>query len=155
MLTLKRAKPPNEGMWNGLGGKIEPGETPEAAVRREIFEEAGLDVAQANALRFVGVVTWSGTIDPNNNKKGMYAFVAEFPEQVVEIASRETREGTLAWKPTSWLLDHTNGDVCENIPYFLPRMLSVRAPVRYHCVYRAGFLQEFSILPLGGVNIQV
>ncbi|MBI2637699.1 MAG: 8-oxo-dGTP diphosphatase, partial [Candidatus Sungbacteria bacterium] len=31
-----------EGRWNGFGGKIEPGETIEAAAKRELFEEAGL-----------------------------------------------------------------------------------------------------------------
>lgn len=32
------------GWWNGFGGKVEAGEAVEAAARRELMEEAGIDV---------------------------------------------------------------------------------------------------------------
>jgi 8-oxo-dGTP diphosphatase len=34
-----------EGLYNGVGGKLEPGETAEEAMRREFIEEAGVDIS--------------------------------------------------------------------------------------------------------------
>ncbi|MCG8923877.1 NUDIX hydrolase [Lentzea sp. CC55] len=44
LLLVRRANPPGEGMWSVPGGRVEPGETDEAAVTREVFEETGLVV---------------------------------------------------------------------------------------------------------------
>ena len=35
-----------QGMLNAVGGKIEPGETPEEAIQREFREETGMDVVR-------------------------------------------------------------------------------------------------------------
>ena len=39
VLLIKRGKPPGKGLWSLPGGKIEIGETAEAAAVRELFEE--------------------------------------------------------------------------------------------------------------------
>lgn len=44
VLLVKRGRPPSAGKWSIPGGLVELGESLEAAVRREIREEVGLDV---------------------------------------------------------------------------------------------------------------
>ena len=46
VLLVRRAKPPNAGSWSLPGGAQELGETAEAAARRELLEETGLNVAE-------------------------------------------------------------------------------------------------------------
>ncbi|USK57773.1 NUDIX domain-containing protein (plasmid) [Cytobacillus solani] len=41
---LNREKPPIMGVWNGVGGKIEKGETSDEGALREVFEETGIRV---------------------------------------------------------------------------------------------------------------
>ncbi|UZD90252.1 NAD(+) diphosphatase [Cognatishimia activa] len=45
-----------DGMFSLLAGFLEPGETPEAAVRREVFEEAGIRVG---AVEYLGSQPWA------------------------------------------------------------------------------------------------
>lgn len=54
-LLLGRSPGWPEGMYSCLAGFIEPGETIEAAVRREVFEEAGITVG---AVRYLASQPW-------------------------------------------------------------------------------------------------
>ncbi len=45
VLLVERGRPPGLGLWTVPGGKVEPGELLEAAVRREVAEETGLVVS--------------------------------------------------------------------------------------------------------------
>lgn len=155
ILMLHRNRPPNQFLWNGVGGKIKDGETVEESLRREVLEETGLDIQDALETRFVGVVSWTGARDPNNENRGMYAYVVEFPESIATTDSQQTDEGILEWKNVDWILNHTNTEVTENIPYFLPRMLCRLSPAEYHCVYDNGTLKEFLIRPWKSDAIQI
>lgn len=42
LLFCRRAKDPYKGLYNFVGGKVEPGETSECAAYRELFEETGI-----------------------------------------------------------------------------------------------------------------
>lgn len=128
-----------------MGGKIERGETPWEAVAREVREEAAMDLGKAGAVRFTGIVTWSGLWGSPNNNKGMYAFVANFTEEEAKWEEREIDEGKLGWKEVEWALDTSNEAVAENVPHFLPLMLGGRELVEYHCVYDGGEFKEMII----------
>jgi 8-oxo-dGTP diphosphatase len=98
-LMVHRIKKPNdihEGKWNGLGGKFEPGETPEECARREIFEESGLRV---NQLNLKGLLTFPLFA----RDEDWYAFV--FVATGFEGSLIESPEGTLEWIDDSKLLE--------------------------------------------------
>jgi ADP-ribose pyrophosphatase YjhB (NUDIX family) len=44
LLIVQRGHHPHRGLWSLPGGRIEPGESPEQAVQREVREETGVDV---------------------------------------------------------------------------------------------------------------
>lgn len=76
ILLLNREKASWMGCWNGIGGKLDPLETPRAAMIRELEEETGI---QAYSLHFKGLVTWKGD---DFDYGGMYAYIAEVPHEI-------------------------------------------------------------------------
>ena len=56
VLLIRRARPPRQGQWSIPGGLLELGETFEAAVRREVHEETGLELGPLVFLEVVDLL---------------------------------------------------------------------------------------------------
>src|SRR5260221_1297625 len=141
VLMLYRNNPPNAGRWNGLGGKLETGETPLRNIHREVLEEAALDLHQAQEVRFAGLVTWTVPSALPGSRVGMYAFLAHLAPDYPTYPDRFTSEGILSWKALDWVCDRNNALVVDNIPHFLPAMLTEKKPQEYFCSTRDGRVQ--------------
>jgi 8-oxo-dGTP diphosphatase len=136
ILMLKRNKAPNRGLWNGVGGKIAPGETPVDSCLREVWEETGY---RPENLRFHGILTWEGyETDPG----GLYIFSAPAPD----IAPQDTIEGELRWQPREWVF--SSSEVVDNIHTFGPAIYQDVAPHWWHFRYEDGRIAEHSEKPL-------
>jgi len=81
--------------YNGLGGHVEPGETPYQAALREVYEESGLSPA-ALTLRALIHVTM-----PEPPGVMISVFVGEAPEDTVQASA----EGTPVWVRRDALVD--------------------------------------------------
>jgi 8-oxo-dGTP diphosphatase len=139
ILLLHRRRPPNAGLWNGVGGKLAPGENPTDCIRREVLEETGIDLATAGILCFGGIVTWTVGADPTMPSSGMYAFVADLgPTYPTWTDDHDIPEGLLRWHPLAWVSDPTHTALVSNLPHVVPPILAGDPPVEYRCTYRDG-----------------
>ena len=55
VLLIQRAQMPAMGQWTLPGGRLEPGETAEAAARRELFEETGFTAPVLRPVRRIPI----------------------------------------------------------------------------------------------------
>ncbi|MBN1485195.1 MAG: NUDIX domain-containing protein [Chloroflexia bacterium] len=112
VLLLKGA--PDKPIWphqyNGLGGHVERDEEPYQAARREIREEAGLEVPE---LRLGGLVHVSL---PSGPGVLLFVFVGEAPSR----QTRPSREGRLEWVPPARVADLPT---VADLPILLSRLL--------------------------------
>lgn len=96
-LMLERVKKINDvhqGKFNGLGGKLEDGESPEQCAIREVKEESGLTISSP---KLVGLLTFPKFIGEQHWY--VYVFKAtSFSGSLIESA-----EGNLSWQETKTL----------------------------------------------------
>jgi len=110
------------GRWNGVGGHVEAGEGLRAAARRELLEEAGLDVRE---LRLRGVVHETGLL---GHAYVIFFFVGE----VAEGTLRPAPGVELAWHDLSRVVELPLVlDLHELLPALLTNLEPVLAVERY------------------------
>jgi len=110
-LMLHRVKKHNDmhqGKWNGLGGKLEPGESPEECAIREVYEEAGLYITKPTMK---GMLTFPGF----TKNEDWYVFVFLVREFTGTLIT--SNEGILQWIDNNELLDL---NLWEGDKVFLP-----------------------------------
>jgi 8-oxo-dGTP diphosphatase len=108
---------PHKRLWagrlNGLGGHLEPGEDIQAALLREIEEEAGIEVHDVRLRCAVHV-------DVGDPLQGVLFFV--FTAVADSKATQPSREGELEWFPISAL---PTAEMVEDLPALLPKVLAM------------------------------
>ncbi|MBN1299839.1 MAG: 8-oxo-dGTP diphosphatase [Melioribacteraceae bacterium] len=116
-LMLYRNKKENdyhEGKWNGLGGKFDPGESPEECAVREVLEESGLFVTNPVMKGFITFPLFDG-------KDDWYVFVFVFKGFTGQLI--DSPEGKLEWIPDDKL---TEINLWEGDKQFIPWLFDDR-----------------------------
>jgi 8-oxo-dGTP diphosphatase len=131
-LMLHKAKGYQGGKWNGLGGKFDPGESPEDCMKREVLEESGLTVESATLKGFLTFPDFDGHDD-------WYCFVFVVSKFSGELVASD--EGQLQWIP-----DHMvpTLNLWEGDRIFLPwinqeRLFSAKF------LYEKGVFKDYSV----------
>jgi 8-oxo-dGTP diphosphatase len=114
----KREDDQHLGKYNGLGGKLESHEDVVGGLRREIREEAGIEV---DGIRLRGTINWPG-FGPNGEDWFGFIFLVE---RFAGEPHRENPEGVLEWVPVDRIMDLP---MWEGDRYFLPLVFDRDAP---------------------------
>ncbi len=138
VLMVHRNKRPDDlhyGKYNGLGGKLDAGESVTDCMKREILEESGLLV---EALRLRGTISW-----PGFGKRGedWFGFIFRI-EQWSGTPHAGNHEGTLEWVERDNILSLP---LWESDQLFLPLVFD-DSPAVFHGVmpYQAGRMVSWS-----------
>ena len=117
----------NEGKWIGIGGKFEPGETPDDCLLREVYEETGL---RLTSYRRRGLVHF---VPDNGYDEDMYLYTADGFTGMLTPCS----EGELSWveKEKIYELNLWEGD-----RIFLEKLLSGESGFELTLIYKGDSL---------------
>lgn len=119
LLILKNRGPDSvRGRLNGIGGKLESGETYEACQRREYREETGLDVEESR---------WKHTVTLMGRGWQVRFFIAELSTEEIQLAR------TMEDEPVGLfdILDLPDLNTVPNLAWIIPMSFdaSIRFPI--------------------------
>jgi len=137
LMIHRNARPDDQhlGKYNGLGGKMEPGEDIAACMRREIREEAGIECL---SMQLRGTLNWPGFGKQGEDWLGFIFLVDRY--EGTPLARNP--EGTLEWVARERLMELP---MWEGDRHFLPLVFDAD-PRPFHGVmpYRDGRMQAWS-----------
>ena len=137
MHRVKKDADENAGKWIGLGGHMREDESPEECVRREVREEAGLELRE---LRLRGIITF---ILPDWGNELTFLYTARAEEKELP----DCAEGVLRWVP---LEEVAELPLWEGDRIFLPLLRKRRDCFSLKLNYApGGALLDYELTPEG------
>lgn len=135
MLRNKEKNDLNEGKWIGIGGHLEPGESKEEALIREVKEETGFTI---KSFSYRGEILFIN----NDYQEIMYVFTSDdFEGEMIDCD-----EGELSWIDEDKILDL---NLWEGDRYFLKPLLNSDKNIKMVMRYKDKQLVEVK----GGVDL--
>ena len=127
---VKKKQDVNAGKWIGVGGKLEPGESPDECVCREVLEETGLTLSSP---RMRGVITF---ISAGWDDEIMFLYTGNAQGAV----RPDCDEGVLRWVPVQdvpslnlWQGDRVFLSLLLQSEAFFSLKLSYQGDALIHC----------------------
>ncbi|CAM3924280.1 8-oxo-dGTP diphosphatase [Paenibacillus alkaliterrae] len=103
------------------------------------FIKRGEEILLLNRERAKGIVTWTSD---GSQFGGMYAYLAEVPEELAYPTPIKTDEGILDWKTLAWIMHEHNEGIASNLPKALAIILRETNCYDHHCVFINGRLAK-------------
>lgn len=127
VLLVEKTSPPwQAGKLNGVGGKIEENEAPQAAMCREFLEETGINTSLDD---------WEGKLAMRSKDWIVYVYRAEGP---IQLAKQITKKDKPICARINYLQNYTT---IPNLRWIVPFLLdreNIQGEVNYHVFKEAG-----------------
>jgi 8-oxo-dGTP diphosphatase len=133
----------HSGKCNGLGGKLDAGESPEQAAAREVKEECGL-VLPSHRYQACGYVTFPLFKEKKKEDWHVYLFTAQITNEEAACIWTQGPEGRLVWTARDQVLGL---NLWPGDRHFLPEVLAGRV-VMGAIWYKDGAVIDHSVMAI-------